>query len=148
MSVHHNIPIVKLLSHKRHLDIKSLYAERDELMAYCKKHKREGVVGKVFTKEGGIFFKEKIDLPIIKRPARVKPNEIRLPSMPLDKIISAIEQAKEEVERNGGRFNNPKDAMPIVANHLNAQAREHNYYLKGSLFMYYQNYLESKIVND
>jgi hypothetical protein len=139
MAYHFKIPIVKLLCVKIPTCIEELYQTRDELLAWSKKHRREGVVGKDFYTQ--TFFKEKIDLPKLRAPARVKSDEVTLPPMPEDKIQSALGQAKAEVERNSGNFRNPKDAMPVVVAHLNAQAREHCYSVS-NYFKHYRTYLE------
>ena len=143
LAYHHKIPVVKLFGVSRHDTMQSLFNKRDEMLEYCKKHRREGVVGKVYNVSDtyGIYFKEKIDLPRLQKEPRTN-TQPRLPSMPPDLIQSAMEQAKAEVERNGHRFNDPKHAMPIVVAHLTTQAREHDYATPKGMFTIYQQFLE------
>ena len=122
-----------------------IYEKRDELYKWCKRHRREGVVGKTYYTKPQIFFKEKIDLPKIRKPIKLKPNEIQRPKMPDEKIKSAIKQAKYEIEKNGGDFKNPKDSMPIIAKYISTEAKEHHYAIPVKMFSFYQFYLEGKL---
>jgi hypothetical protein len=142
------IPIVKLVHTSIPPDLDQLYNTRDFCLDWCKRHRREGVVGKCWksTDKGyeSFYFKEKIDLP--KRPKLLRPasDEIKLPRMPDEKIFNAIGQAEEECERAGNSFRNPKFGMPLVATHLNVQAKEHDYAVPSGFFQLYQAYLERK----
>lgn len=143
------IPIVKLLDTTCPTTIEELFETRDRLLAWCKRHRREGVVGKAwFSTDAGyesIYFKEKIDLPKLKPMQRPKENEVRLPPMPTEKIFNAVDQAREECERAGNDFSNPRFGMPLVVAHLNTQGREHSYAVPRDMFQIYQQYLENKI---
>lgn len=145
VSVHYRIPIVPLIDVNSFTNMDDLFAYRDSLLSWCKRHRREGVVGKTYYTTPQYFFKEKIDLPEKSRDKVVSNDILQLPMMPQDKLIHAIEQAKEQVERNGGTFTSPKDAMPVVALHVATQAREHCYSTPKNLFSYYQAYLEGRL---
>jgi hypothetical protein len=145
----YRFPIVKLLDMTQPSTLEELYETRDGLLKWCKRHRREGVVGKCWystdTGYESVFFKEKIDLPNIGRIPKDKPTGPKLPPMPTDKIRSAIDQAREECERAGNDFRNPKYGMPLVATHLNVQAAEHSYAVPGNFFGLYQQFLEGRL---
>jgi hypothetical protein len=141
----YRIPIVNIFRVTKPNTMEELFQTRDEILEWCKPHKREGTVGKVFDGKYQIYFKEKINLP--KRPKLKRPKEEgpQLPPMPHEKIISAIEQARAEVERSNGDFRDTKTAMPIVAKHIAAQAEEHGYAKVKNPFGYWQTYIEERL---
>jgi hypothetical protein len=118
---HYKIPIVKCVdvfvpSNMEDIDIKI-----NELLKWCKKHRREGIVGKCF--ENQVFFKEKIDIP--KLPKIPKQVQVQYPPMPEEKIIRSLQHAFDEIGEEN--WKNTKIAMPIVAKHFQIEAKEHNY---------------------
>lgn len=136
----HKLPVAEMIEQSTPMTLKELFDVRDQLLIWCKKHKKEGVVGKVYYQHEQIFFKEKIDLPkkpLKKTRSTSKPS---LPTMPEEKIWNAISQAEEECKRNGEAWNDPKYAMPRVARHLATQAREHCYATPTNMFSWYTAY--------
>ena len=136
------IPIVKLIYKSISVTLDEVFEYRDTLLKWCKRHRREGVVGKVYTGGEHIYFKEKIVLPKCNIRRVPKQNELQLPRMPDDKIFNAIDQAREECERNGQEFKNPAFGMPLVAKYLNVQAEEHDFAPPNNMFGLYREYLE------
>jgi len=146
----YKLPIVKLVNQFVVTSMDLLFSERDNLLKWCKRHRREGVVGKVwFSDSNGnfdsIFVKEKIDLPPLRRSECVEKEVVQKPRMPDDKIWNAIDQAREECERAGNSFRNPKFGMPLVVTHLHTQAKEHDYAVPSSMFNLYQEYIEKHL---
>ena len=133
----YKIPVVGKVKQSRPMTMEELQQDKVELLAWCKRHKKEGVVGKVYYQEDQIIFKEKIDLPAKPLKKSRSQDHPSFPEMPEEKIWSAIAQAKEECERNDEAWNNPKFAMPRVARHLSTQAREHCYATPANMFSWY-----------
>lgn len=121
MAYHYKIPIVKVVDFFIPTNEEELIAKIAALMKWCKRHRREGIVGKDY--ENQVFFKEKIDLP--KLPKLPKQPQITLPSMPQEKRIRALQHAFDEVGE--ANWKDTKIAMPIVAKHFSVEAKEHNY---------------------
>ena len=121
MAFHYKIPIVKAVAFFIPTNEEELFAKIAVLMKWCKKHWREGIVGKDY--ENQVFFKEKIDLP--KLPKLPKDPKIQLPPMTQEKIIRALQHAFDEVGE--ANWKDTKVAMPIVAKHFSIEAKEHNF---------------------
>lgn len=139
LAYHYKIPIVELLDEHQPMSMTELTDKIEELKKWCKRHRREGVVGKVHNSKDGIqiYFKEKIDLPKRKKLDRQDQNQSHYPPMPEDKIFRALQHAYYEV--GGDDWRNVKIAMPVVARHISTEAREHNYNIPKNIFSYYNN---------
>lgn len=142
MAYHYKIPIVKLVRESRSETVEDILEIRAELLKWCKRHRKEGVVGKLYYTEDQIFFKEKIDLPTIKRVSSRVTEKSLLPPMPADKIEHAISQAREECKRNDEDFEDPKFGMVRVVRQLSAQSREHNYSVPRNIFQHYLDFIK------
>jgi hypothetical protein len=84
-----------------------------------------------------IYTKEKIDLPKkskLERPAR---EDINYPEMPETKIIRALQHAYDELGEEN--WSNKAKAMPVVARHIETEAREHYYKKPKDFYNYYAN---------
>ena len=121
IAYHYKIPIVKVVDFFIPTNEEELFAKIEALKKWCKRHRREGIVGKDY--ENQVFFKEKIDLP--KLPKLPRQPQVTLPSMPQEKRIRALQHAFDEVGE--ANWKDTKIAMPIVAKHFAVEAREHNY---------------------
>jgi len=140
---HFKIPVVRLIAI-------SMFTNMDELdryiqvwMGWCRRHRREGVVGKCYS--DNIFFKEKVDLPDKPKLDRVQQSSINYPVMPEETIIRALKHAFDEVGESN--WKNVKITMPIVAKHISNEAREHNYSTPKNFYAYYVNTPLEKIKN-
>ena len=134
LGYHHKIPVVRTVMEFTPMSEGELFGRIEEAKAWCKRHRREGVVGKDYSNQ--VFFKEKIDLPKIKRVKKPS-GEPMLPQMPEEKILRALQHAYDEV--GGENWKNVKVAMPIVARHISAEAREHSYSSPKNIYSYYVN---------
>jgi len=144
MAHHYRIPIVELVRESRSKTVEDILVIRDEMLKWCKRHRKEGVVGKLYYTKDQTFFKEKIDLPKIQRVSRHIIEKPHMPVMPADKIEHAISQAREECERNDEDFKNPKFGMPRVVRHLATQSREHDYSVPRDIFQHYKQFIEDE----
>jgi hypothetical protein len=133
---HFHIPVVRLVDVIIPTDLDDLFKSIEKYKHWCKRHRREGIVGKSYTTN--VFFKEKIDLP--KKPKLEKPqkSDITYPPMPEETILRALEHAIDIVG-----IDNWKDrskTMPIVAQQLETEAKEHFFSTPRN---YYQIYLDT-----
>ena len=139
LAYHYKIPVVEIVDEHQPMSMTELTDKIDEVKKWCKRHRREGVVGKVHNSKDGIqiFFKEKIDLPKRKKLDRENQNQSHYPPMPEEKILRALLHAFNEVGEEDWR--KVKIAMPVVARHISTEAREHNYNTPKDMFNYYNN---------
>ena len=137
LAYHYKIPVVEIVDEHQPMSMTELTDKIDEVKKWCKRHRREGVVGKVHNSKDGIqiFFKEKIDLPKRKKLDRENQNQSHYPPMPEEKILRALLHAFNEVGEEDWR--KVKIAMPVVARHISTEAREHNYNVPKNIFSYY-----------
>ena len=137
LGYHYKIPIVKALSIGVFLSLEDLHAEIKKQLLWCRRHHREGIVGKTY---GGnqIFFKEKIDLPEI--PRNIRPVQVNpvYPPMPQERVLRALQHALDEmIDAKGlstieyaaveAGWKDKAVVMPLIVKHLNVEAREHNF---------------------
>lgn len=128
------IPIVKVLEVVKPQSLEELEQIKERLLVRCKKCRREGFVGKNYSDQ--IFFKEKIDLPKIKREH--KDQKPQLPVMPDEKILRALQHAWDEIH-DEEKWKDRSITMPIIARHISAEAREHDYSPPINFYSYYIN---------
>lgn len=129
---HFKIPITRAVSEITPMTMEELWTEIKNALKWCRRHRREGVVGKAYKEQ--IFFKEKIDLPTIKRSVS-KHKSPQLPLMPGDRCLRALQHAFDEVGEEN--WMDVKIAMPIVAKHMAIEAREHNYSTPRNMYKLY-----------
>ena len=135
---HYKIPIVRIVDTFIPSSLDELNEKISLSLKWCRRHRREGVVGKDYKNQ--IFFKEKVDLPDLPRIRKPKVNEIVYPSMPDETKLRALQHAFDEVGEEN--WKDIKVAMPIVAKHFEVEAREHNYSRPRNI---YKLYLEASI---
>jgi hypothetical protein len=133
LAYHYKLPIVRCVDFYVPTSEVDLNGKIGSLMKWCKRHRREGIVGKDYDNQ--VFFKEKIDLP--KLPKVPRQPTIELPLMPQEKIIRALQHAYDEV--GAENWKTVKIAMPIVAKHFQVEAKEHNYRTPNNIYWYYVN---------
>jgi hypothetical protein len=137
---HFHIPVVKLIDTIIPTDMNVFFDQIAKYKTWCKRHRREGIVGKCY--ENQVFFKEKIDLP--EKPKLVKPTkfEISYPPMPEETITRALEHAIDQVGVDN--WLDRSKSMPVLAQHLATEASEHYFSVPRN---FYNIYLDS-LVND
>ncbi len=118
---------------------------RDILLKWCKKHRREGVVGKCFNGLEAIYFKEKVDLPsekIIK--AIMDGQTLQIPPLPESEIMGAIDKSWQEL--GDEQFKDKSKAMPLISRLVQEECKKHLCNLpKGkNLYSYYLEYLKGR----
>jgi hypothetical protein len=135
---HYKIPCVRCVGTELVKTMEELAAMRDRWLKWCRRHRREGFVGKNYTEQ--IFFKEKIDIPKLDRKNDTNRGVV-LPDMPTEKCIRALQHSWDEIRNSipcgndiealdrttEERWKDKSLAMPIVAKHFSMEAREHNY---------------------
>jgi len=142
---HFRLPMPRVIGEFVPESLEHLKTEIDGMKKWCKRHKREGVVLKLYDKDYDIFAKEKIDLP--KREKIILPNINRIiyPPMPLEKINRALQHAWDElmqnvpVEKQEEVWRDKSKAMPVIARHIATEAREHQYRPPKDIYTIYLN---------
>jgi hypothetical protein len=133
LAYHYKIPVVRAIDFFMPTSIEALNEKICLMLKWCKRHRREGIVGKDYDNQ--VFFKEKIDLP--KLPKIPRQPQIQFPTMPTEKILRALQHAYDEV--GAENWKNVKIAMPIVAKHFGLEAQEHNYSPPRNFYWHYVN---------
>jgi len=120
----YKIPVVAAIDSIVCSTLEDLEENIKNAMSWCKRHRREGVVGKDYANQ--IFFKEKINLPELPKLKNLNGSQVQYPPMPEDRILRALQHAFDEC---GGLPNwmDKAKAMPLVAKHLANEGREHNF---------------------
>jgi len=133
MGYHFKIPVVNTVGEILVESVEHLQSVVAGALKWCRRHRREGVVGKCYGDD--IFFKEKIDLP--KRPKFDRPqkSQIQLPEMPPEKVFRALQHAYDEI--GADNWLNKAVAMPAAVKHINVEAIEHNYSPPKNIYQYY-----------
>ena len=135
------IPIVKCLGVELPTQYEDLEVIKQKWLKFCRRHRREGFVGKNYKNQ--IFFKEKIDLPNLKRVHQTQ--RIKLPPMPTEKCIRALQHAWDEISNMyidlgykiiEDAWKNKSFAMPIIAKHFSVEAKEHNFEMASPYWWY------------
>jgi len=133
------IPIVGAVGEIRVESLELLDASIIGALKWCRKHKREGIVGKCHEEQ--IFFKEKVNLPKRSKIPRAMGKPM-LPEMDQRTILRALQHAYDEVIKLGHDWMDRSKAMPIVARHFSAEASEHYFSAPKNM---YQLYIDAKI---
>lgn len=132
------IPVVRTIGEFSPATLEDIQLETDKTLKWCRRHRREGFVGKVYYEDEQHMFKEKIDLPKrqkVKRGDRARP---KYPPMPEERILRALQHALDEVGEEN--WKDKSIAMPVVARHIATEAEEHNYNRPNNFYSYYINY--------
>ena len=141
MCFHRQMPVVKLWAETRHTSMKDLMKHKNYALKYCDTMKLEGMVIKAHSQKFGyIQAKVKLDIPqpIIRKISKGEPI---LPSIPEADILGAIDKVWQELGTD--EIRNIKITMPKIAIEVGKECKKHLYSkAKGSLFKYYQQYLE------
>jgi hypothetical protein len=133
LAYHYRLPVVRVVGFFVPCSMEELNAKIALMMKWCKRHRREGIVGKDY--ENQVFFKEKIDLP--KLPKIPRDPQVQLPPMTQEKIIRALQHAFDEVGE--ANWKDTKIAMPVVAKHFSIEAKEHNFSTPRNMYQLWVN---------
>lgn len=132
-SYHYKIPIVKQLDVFIPASVEEISLKVEEWLVWCRRHHREGIVGKAYRNQ--VFFKEKIDLP--EKIKIVKPSRVQYPPMPPEKELRCLQHAFDVVTE--ANWKDAKIAMPIVAQQFAVEAREHYYSVPRNIYSLWVN---------
>jgi hypothetical protein len=129
------IPVVRVIDEVSPSTLKELKECVEKTLKWCRRHHREGFVGKAYFAEGQPFFKERIDLPKRPKLARKHASRPRYPDMPEERILRALQHAYDEV--GAENWSDKAKAMPVFARHIAVEAEEHNYSRPRNIYRYY-----------
>lgn len=136
----YDLPIVKLYGMSRHLNMKTFEKFRLRMLKHAKKSGREGVVGKIYGLEP-IFFKEKLDLPNLRKTRiHIEDGAVQLPLLPKSEIQGAVH--KVYIDLGHEKFLDKRIAMPLIARYANEEATKHLCAKTKNLFEFYLEKLE------
>lgn len=131
------IPVVRAMGVEVAKELEELAAIKEKWLKWCKRHSREGFVGKCYHEQ--IFFKEKIDLPKLKRIPHPDLHGIILPPMPEERILRALQHAFDELGQDEEKWKDKIIAMPVIARHISTEAAEHDFAPPHNFYGYYIN---------
>ena len=135
---HYSLPVVECWCLSRHIDLESLYKQRDEILLLAKEKGREGVVLKNYHSQ--IFAKEKLDTPVIAK-INIEEGAPKNPQLPDSEVFGAIAKAHADL---GEAFLDKAKAMPLIAQYVSEEQEKHLCSKPSrKLFSYYLEYIES-----
>src|SRR5579875_85203 len=139
---HWKIPVVESLIQFVPKSMPDLGIEVERFLAWCRRHRREGIVLKVYDGEQ-IFAKEKIDLPDIPRLERKSSQKVQYPLMPLETQLRALHLVFNDAAATE-RWKDKRIAMSVLAKHIAIEGREHNYSTPRDIYSLYLGSLENR----
>ena len=161
MAYHYKLSLVEATETFTPWKMEDLSPKIEEWKTWAKRHKREGVVGKVYKNGRLIGFKEKIDLPDLPPIPRNILEKATFPPMPEDRILRALQHSWDELMSSIFKETAIKDermvtpaqrlyfetkvwqdkarAMPIIAKHIATEGREHHFSPPKNIFEIYLN---------
>lgn len=148
LAYHYRLPCIDAFETWTLWKMEDLDPKIAEWKTWAKRHKREGVVGKVYKDGVLIGFKEKIDLPDLPPEPRAIREKATFPPMPEDRILRALQHAWDNLRDQNNNLSPEsleaiwKDkaiVMPVIAKYLGVEAREHNFNPPRNIFEIYLN---------
>lgn len=143
ISKENNIILINKIKEFTPKDKNELNSEITKLLDWCKINHREGIVGKVYNPiDHQVFFKEKIEIKIERKNKKI--DKPKLPPMPREKIIRALQHAFDELVKISERNKTSPDelwkdrsiVMPLVAKHLRLEGEEHGFEVPNPYIIY------------
>ena len=124
----YKLPVVRVVDVFIPNNLDELNAKIQQALKWCKKHRREGIVGKCYQSQ--VFFKEKLDIP--KLPKIKKKNQTpQYPPLPEEKVLRALQHTYDELAKQYENieqiWKDKKIVMPVFAKHVAVECREHLY---------------------
>ena len=139
------IPVVEAISTFKPFTLESIQNQIQADLKWCRRHRREGVVYKVYEGDNQTFAKEKIDLP--DRPKIPQnPGKILYPLMDDETLFRALKHAQDELGPED--WKDKAKAMPLFAKMVSVEGAEHNFEPRKDLFKYYLDSLAPKLEPD
>lgn len=135
LAKHHKVPIVKLLGDGRFPTMEEYKSWIDEMLKYCKRHRREGVVVKCYDTEPQVYAKEKTDMPPRPKFSKTVEGGVVLPSLPDSEVNGAINKVFADFGREF--ILDKTKAMPKIAEYVNIEARKHMCVPPKNIYQYY-----------
>lgn len=141
---HYHVPVVKLIGQGTFESMDTLGLWVKDMLAYSKRHRREGVVIKAYGADTQVFAKEKIDMPERPKFTHSGGQNVELPPLPDSEIYGAIDKVLTDYGMDFLR--DKRQAMPKVAEYVQYECKKHLCSLpKGSpLYSFYINFLAAK----
>lgn len=132
----YDFPIVELWGTSIHSDIESFRKFEIDMLALAPKSIREGIVGKYYHGFESLFFKNRVDLPDLRKIKKHSDSgRIRLPLLPIPEIRGAIH--KVYIDLGNEKFLDKKIAMPTIAKYVSDECRKHVCSSPKNLYKYY-----------
>jgi len=152
---HFSIPFIELAAFGTFSTVPHLQATLDELLDKAKERRLEGYVIKSWDfkqkeldawnmHELPLMFKHKLDTPRLEKIMKVEDFEaITLPTLSDSDVYGAIDRVKRD---NGMEiFKDIKKAMPLVAQYISAECKQHNCRAPKNLHQYYLTVLKDAV---
>ena len=139
LAYQYRLPVVKVIELIVPVSLDELESKIQQALNWCKRHRREGVVGKCYQNQ--VFFKEKLDVP--KLPKVKKKNQTpQYPPLPEEKVLRALQHTYDELAKQYENvdeiWNDKKIVMPVFAKYVSIECREHLYSMpRKSLYKFY-----------
>ena len=132
----YNFPIVELWGTSIHSDIQSFKTFENDMLEIAKKKEREGVVGKYYHGLDSIFFKNRIDIPDLRKvKTHFDDGRVQLPLLPIPEIRGAVHKAYIDLGKEN--FMDRKISMPIVARYVSDESKKHICRNPKNIYQYY-----------
>ena len=130
----YRIPVVKLLEIAECNTMEEVQIMVDTWMKWCRRHRREGIVGKIYRGDQP-YFKERIALPKKIKIRKSDHDRPLLPPMPEDKILRVLKRTFDEI--GAENWNNTSIVMPAFAKYIAVEAEEHYYERPKNIYAIY-----------
>lgn len=132
----YDFPIVELWGTSIHSDIQSFKTFENDMLGLAKEKNREGVVGKYYHGFESLFFKNRVDLPDLRKVKKHFDDErILLPLLPIPEIRGAVHKVYNDLGNE--KFLDKKIAMPTIAKYVGDECRKHLCSSPKNLYDYY-----------
>lgn len=132
----YSFPIVELWGTSLHSNIESFRKFENDMLELAKKNQREGVVGKHYHGFETILFKNRVDIPDLRKvKTHFDGGRIELPLLPIPEIRGAVHKAYSDLGKE--KFLDKKTSMPIVARYVSEESKKHLCRNPKNIYQYY-----------
>ena len=134
-------PIVELWGISVHSNLKTFKKFKGNMLKLAKKKNREGVVAKYYHQEESLFFKERLDVPILdKVKIHIDEDAIESPFLPDIEVLSEVEKVR--VDLGMETFRKKEIAMPEIAKRVSIEAKRRLCATPKNIYSFYLQRLE------